>query len=225
LEKLIKEDASAKLMVKQYNPMKLLLVMLILCSCGFLSALELQVGLNYDGMGELKKYDYVGFYPNTKLEDGISPHFQCMLPFRNVKVGIGVEYQMPREIISKKQPTWFVSNDEYKISFIPIYLAIQVPVHDKTIPVEILGELGYCFHQGNQAYRRIWLYPSSSVDPKLKDGYHAGGGIGFYKEPFMISLMLKSEQVDVEYYNGRVTRIDTHHYSLGIEYRLKVTGK
>lgn len=222
LEKIVSPNPKHNKAKLKLHLMKLYIVILLLCLCAFLRGVELHAGFGYENQGTLKIYDYVGFNPDKELSNGYSSHLHIMFPFYNAKVGLGVESLMSREI-KLDQPAYFKSaRINPAVSFIPIYLVVKAPVHDKSIPIEFIGELGYCIHKGNADYLEFLSYTDNTSAVILKDGYYAAGGLGAYKGPILLSLMLKSEQVDVDFNRGRVTRVDVYHISLGIEYRYKI---
>lgn len=192
------------------------LLFIVLLFAGSLSAVELQLGMGMDVGGQLA-LDYSIFpphnYNNTwyvmDANPSFSPAIEVLLPYKDIMVGAGMSYQLPRSFRSDR------AEPEDNYQYIPFFVSgrYRFPTASVARP-ELIAQTGY----------NAFSLKGGLVDEgeQFKGGFYYGLGFGFnYKRCFYQALYQNNHAYGTVNGDYEDAKIYNHQFNLSVNIRLK----
>ena len=139
----------------------------------------LKVGIDFAGNHEVSA---LGLSADTDVGSGIEFGGELYAqPNRNLDIGIGALYQLPRE----------QSDFPGEFSFLPVYGVIRLKTDLQPVNPYIIGQLGYGFFSGDDDYAGPF---------ELSGGLYWGGGAGvIIKDRFIVEGIYTQNNGEAEW--------------------------
>lgn len=203
--------------------MKNILIGMVAMSCVALAGegtnLYLSTGIDISGKFEEAKVSNGKQSQNLNKHDSEKSGFELtaevtkeMVP--NLELGLGLSYQdhdRPEALhVSKEKVT--IKNTGYKS--MPLYLVgkYNIPVESNVKPY-LKANLGYSFNFGEKDLSLKEEKDSLKVGTSIDNGLYYGVGAGIEYNNFIVELMYKANQADIEYKHSGVKLKDSYDYS------------
>lgn len=148
--------------------------------------------------------EYSGFELTAEVTKEVVP---------NLELGLGISYQdhdKPESFYSKTDGT--IKNTGY--NSVPLYLVgkYNIPV-DSNIKPYLKADLGYSFNFGEDDLKMTRGNNSMKVNTSVDNGLYYGLGAGVEYNNFIVELMYKVNQADVEYKGPNGSLKKSYDYS------------
>lgn len=166
---------------------KLIIVIIIWAAFQLEARMMVQFGVGLDVNGK-QSFSNAALSHDSDVETGASLYGEVLSSHKlgsgNLLTGLGLEYQIPRELKDLN-----IDSHKRKFSYLPIYLTGKYVFLPLSISPEAILQAGYNFPVYTDNYE------SSATDNlKVSGGFYWGIGLGVDIRPLVIQLMYKSSK-------------------------------